>query len=128
MSQRIVPEAAKSLRKAQDLIRPTENWCQHSSVAKIKGKFRYCAIGAVAITMGAIVREGREDDPCYLYLANHHQSPEFILMCNLLHGAAQELYSRDMYIQHVNDNYGHEAVMKVFDYAINKLIVEANSK
>jgi hypothetical protein len=112
MSQRIIPDEAKTLRKAQDLIRDEEDWCQEE-YREISGflfmkEVRYCAIGALMQVTGCFKKYRSE----YSVLRKH------------LTDSAYMLY--EMGPETVNDRCGHAAVMKVYDHAINRLIEGAN--
>jgi hypothetical protein len=102
MSQRVIPYQAKSLQKAQDLIRDRKDWCRgtyHDETG-----LRFCAVGACQY-------------------ADEHEWPRLEMLLNM---SAYELYFSTVVT--VNDIMGHAAVMTVFDHAINRLIQEANTQ
>jgi hypothetical protein len=110
MSKRIIPDEAKQLRKAQDLIRDEEDWCKGSyCYTDSKYKARYCAAGALmqARRLG--------------YLRNWTRFE------SMLHVSSMKLFGH-LSIVDVNDMLGHEAVMQCYDDAINTLIEEANTR
>lgn len=105
MSKRVIPDEAKQLRKVKSLIKDPDDWCQKNYYrTDAKGKTRHCAIGAVRAAW-----------------AMNRNFGNFEV---LLHQAAVALFDKS--IVDVNDNLGHAEVMKCFDYAINKLIEDAN--
>jgi hypothetical protein len=114
MSKRVIPDEAKLLKRAQDLIKDEKNWCRGVSIRTsifFKGGDdyevvpQYCAMGALHG-----VKELKNLTP--------------VLHCTL-NDAARELYQTSIVC--VNDQIGHAAVMKCYDRAIENLIISANS-
>ena len=91
-------QVADILKEAKALISDKANWCQDTfSKQDADGHTQYCAYGAFCTTA---------DDSAYSQKAYR-----------FLNDAAATMYNFASAVR-VNDQYGHEAVMKMYDEAI----------
>jgi hypothetical protein len=92
---------ALQLMEAKSRIVDKKNWCQFGLVkVALDGHLMYCALGA-------LYRAAQEQ----IALPREHIPAE-----HFLNIAALKLYADD--IMYVNDECGHEAVLQVYDRAI----------
>jgi hypothetical protein len=103
MSARIIPEDAKALRKAQDLIRDENDWCKGAIKFISYPWYKFKPIHVQRCAISAL------SEAKYYGIKGRMALSE----------AASKLYPTEQCIVAVNDNVGHAAVMKCFDYAIN---------
>ncbi|UTS52108.1 hypothetical protein [Synechococcus phage BUCT-ZZ01] len=100
----------ETLIAAKDLIKDKKNWCRVNRAQNKKGQYvdpwhrsacQFCAVGAVQKVAN--------------YDNNIYTSPEVVLLNNV----SRQIFGRAVFM--VNDEYGHDEVMQVFDKAIEKL-------
>jgi hypothetical protein len=102
---------ALKLQEARDLITDKKNWCINTFSKQDGCNKQFCARGAVMYVLGAK----------YLSWDFALKSEEFQKIDKLLNEVVRDNYARANFcIADLNNNFGHEAVMKCFDAAIKK--------
>lgn len=103
---------ARQLIKARDYISDPDHWCQG---ALLHGN-RVCAIGALGY---ADLGQRFFGEPVSIT----EYSDNFLRSRTILDDTAEKLYGKAAY--QVNDSLGHEAVLVIFDKAIETAVVTA---
>lgn len=99
------------LKNARDLISDPNRWCQQYHARKADGcPTSICSPEACRrCARGAVLKAGRFDLKTTDYAMNR------------LYRAGHELFDSEISIAEINDEMGHEAILKCFDRAIQNL-------
>ncbi len=93
------------LLSAKSIIENKDNWTHHCF--HNDNRTAHCAIGAINV----VLDQGFSNEDIMFYVKIHQ----------FLDYWSKQLYPEKPSIISVNDDLGHEAVLNVFDYAINDL-------
>lgn len=116
---------ALKLQEARDLIAEEKNWCKNTFSTNENGMPQFCARGAVMHVLGAKEPSWNFAEESMDYKAMDDLLTSYSIKIFLPPIGASRRYDNHYYrenfcIADVNNEFGHEAVMKCFDEAIKE--------